>query len=882
MTLSKILRRMRLGRRRAELDRELTVEMEQHIEMLASENMRRGMAPDEARREARRRFGNPRALRETSGDEWGFPSLESFLQDLRFGLRLLTRAPGFALVAILTLAIGIGANTAVFSSVNALLLRQLPYRDPDRLVSIYLTYLPYAGFQGFQERSRTLDLAAWNNGGMNLTGRGEAVRLNAALVSANFFRVLGATALRGRTLEDGENSPGRNQVVVLSYGLWQSRFGGEDLVGHMIELDGSQYQVAGIMPASFSFPSRETDMWVAFHAGDPDLWGTWVQMFGRVKPGVTTGQARAEMKTILPQVVKMFPWGMPKNWGSWLDVIPTQQRMVGDLRTKLLLLMGAVGLVLLIACSNVANLLLSRAASRQREIAVRTALGAARMRIVRQLMTESLVLALLGGGAGLALAPLGMSLVRRMIPEDQLPISGVSLDLRVLAFVAMAAVLTGILFGIAPAWRVRGLDVEQALKEQSRGSMSRQRRRLSATLVVVETAVAMVLAIGAGLLVRSLWLMMHQETGFRADSLVTATLTPSPTLCKPGFGDLRVRVTGRCSALYDTLLQQVNATAGVQSAAYAGMLPYRELQNTVIAVENSTRYTAASPYQLMVYISSPTYFRTMQIPLLAGRLFNEQDTSTSPGVVILSRDAAEKLWPGENPIGKRVMPSWMKEWRTVVGVVDEVRAFAVSPGGAFDMSAADGAIYYPTAQGIVGPPAQLTLVVRTSEPGTIAAAVPHIVAGVNASVPVTHIQTMEQIMSDSIATPRTTTWLFTAFSAMALLLGAIGIYSLISYSVSARTREIGIRMALGAERARVLREVLREGLGLAAIGIVLGTAAALGATRLLRTLLYGVKPADPQTYVLVAALLVVVAIAAAYVPARRAASVDPMSALRYE
>jgi len=795
-------------------------------------------------------------------------------------VRLLARAPGFALVAVLTLAIGIGANTAVFSSVNALILRSLPYPEPDRLMSIYLTQLPYQGYLNFKSQARMLDLMSWGPGGFNLTGRGEAVRVSGATVSANFFSVLGVGAMRGRVFEDGENSPGRNHIVVLSHAMWQSRFNGDDVIGKMIELDGAPYQVIGIMPPGFAFPSRETEMWVAFPASDPSLWGTWVQMAGRLRAGVTKEQARAEMKGILPAVVKSFPWAMPSNWGSWLDVIPTQRRLVGDLRTKLLLLMGAVGLVLLIACANVANLLLSRAASRQREIAVRTALGAAPGRLVRQLMTESLVLALLGGGAGLALAPLGIKLVRRMIPENQLPVSGVSLDWRVLGFVAAAAMLTGILFGIAPAWRAHRIDIEQALKEQARGSMSREKRRLSALLVVLETAFAMVLAIGAGLLVRSLWLMSNQETGFRADSLVTADLTPSPTMCGPAFGNLRVRVANKCAPFYDSVLQKVESAPGVESAAYAGVIPYRDLQNTVVAVEGSAQYSTTSPYQVMVYIASPTYFRTMGIPLIAGRAFNEQDTATSPSVVMVSRNMAQKLWPGENPIGKRVMPSWMKEWRTVVGVVDEVRAFAMSPGWAFDP--AMGAVYYPTTQGIVGPPPQLTLVIRTGDPASMMSAVPRLVAEVNGSVPVTQIQTMEQIISDSITAPRTTTWLFTAFSAMALLLGAIGIYSLVSYSVSARTREIGIRMALGAERGQVVRQVLREGVGLAAIGIALGTASALGATRLLKTLLYGVKPADPGTYGFVATLLVVVAIAAAYLPARRAASVDPMAALRYE
>jgi predicted permease len=880
MKLAAMWRRMRFGSKRAELDEQLSAEMEQHIEMLAREFASKGMPEQEARRAARRKFGNPRALREASGEAWGFPSLESFAQDLRFGLRLLAHAPGFAVVAILTLAIGIGANTAVFSSVNALLLRQLPYSEPERLISIY-QYIPTAGFLNLRERTRSAELAAFGFTGLNLTGRGEAARLNAAAVSANFFSVLKVSAWRGRTFEDGENSPGRYRVAVLSHALWQSRFGSDgNTIGRVVELDGSEYQVVGVMPPEFAFPNRETQVWVPLKASDPDLWGTWVQMIGRLRPGTTLEQSRAEIRTVMPQVVAKFPWPMPKDWAADADVIATQQGVVAKLRTKLLLLMGAVGLVLLIACANVANLLLTRAASRQREIAVRTALGAARGRIVRQLMTESIVLAMLGGMAGLALAPLGIRLVRTTIPENQLPVSGVSLDLHVLAFVAVAAMLTGILFGLAPAWRAHRIDIEQGLKAQGRTSMSRERRKLSASLVIAETALAMMLAVGAGLLVQSLWNLSHQETGMREEAVVTATLTPSATLCGANYGDLRVRSATRCSAFWDAVLDKVKSTFGVESAGYAGILPYRDVQNSVIAVENSSRYSATSPYQLMVYIVSPTYFRTMGIPLLAGRTFNEQDVPTAPGAVIVTRNVAQRLWPGENPIGKRVMPSWMREWRTVVGVVDEVRPFAMSPGNWADPSM--GAIYYPHAQGIVGPPTQLTLVVRTINTASLVTALPGIVAQVNATVPVTHVQTMQQIIADSITTPRTTTWLFAALSGMALLLGAVGIYSLVSYSVSARTREIGIRMALGAERKQVVRQILREGMLLAGVGIAIGTAAAIGASRLLRTLLYGVKPGDPGTFALVAGVLAVVAMAAAYVPARRAASVDPASALRYE
>jgi len=877
--------RLRSLFRWAQADQELDDELRDHLERKTEEYIAQGTTEEEAHRRARLDLEGFEQTKEKCRDARRVNWIQDLVQDLRYSLRMLRKSPGFTAVAVLTLALGIGANTAVFSSVDALMLRSLPYPEADRLVSISLNYLPEAAYERFREGTRTLDLAGFQYVGLNLSGNAEAVRLKGATVSDNFFSVLGVHAAQGRIFERGDNAAGRDHIAVLSYPIWQNRFAGDpNVIGRVIPIDGVDREIVGIMPAGFGFPNREIDIWVPFVLQSPDLWGNWVQMFGRMKPGITIDQARAEMKSLVPQVLAIFPWAMPKGWGNWLGVISTQRRLIGDLRTKLLLMLGAVGLVLLIACANVANLLLARAASRQREIAVRGALGAGQGRIVRQLITESVLLAVLGGAAGLALAPLGMQLVRRIVPENELPITGVSLDLRVLAFVATAAMLTGILFGVAPALRARRVDIDQALRATARSSISRERRRLSSSLVVIETALAMLLAIAAGLLVRSIWQLSHESTGFNPDALVTASLTPSNAMCPPGFGQNRGQgrdqASQKCLAYYDAVLTEVHNTPGVGSAAYTDIVPFGELRNTVIAVENNPQYTERSPYQMLVFNVGPAYFQTLGIPLLAGRAFTDQDDMNSPGVVIVSRNLAQRLWPGQNPIGKRLKPSWMKEWREVVGVVDEARAFGMSPGAWANPDG--GVLYYPARQGMVSPPSQLILVVRTAVPEQISAALPRLIAQINSTVPVTKIRTMKEVIAEYNSAPRTTSWLFTAFSVIALLLGAIGIYSLISYTVTAQTQEIGIRMALGAERGEVLRRILLHGLGLAISGILIGAVAAVGLTRLLRAFLYGVSPTDPVTFVAVALVLIGVAGLAAYLPGRRAMRVDPMVALRYE
>jgi predicted permease len=874
--------RLRFRFRRQQLDHDLRAEMEQHINLLTAELVAQGMSLEEASLAARRKFGNVTSLREQSRDHWGFPSFESLLQDVRFGSRMLRRSAGFTVMAVLTLALGIGANTAVFSVVNATLLRSLHFPEPDRLVTVWGAFIPAGTYLGHVARSRTMDLAAYSYAGLNLSGEGKAIRLDGALVSANFFSVLGSHAALGRTFLPEENTPGRDRIVILSHALWRTRFNADpNIVGRSITLDGTDRVVVGVMPETFEFPTSKVELWAPFNTLPENLWGAvWVKVVGRLRPGVSLSEARAELAVLVPQLAKLIPWHMPTDWGKWAVVIPLQEQMVEEFRAKLLILWGVTALVLLIACANVANLLLARAAGRQREIAVRSALGAAPSRIVRQLITESVLLALLGGSVGLLLAPLGTRLLWSVIPSDVQFTTRASLDWRVLASATAVAVLTGIIFGLAPALPVYRIDLEQTIKANTRSSMTRERRRLSASLVIVQTALAVVLAVAAGLLVRSLWQLSHEQIGFHSDGLVSASLTPSPTMCATSYGDTLTGKPGRCDAFYGSLLASVRSQPGVQDAAFADILPFGNIHNTVLAIDDNPQYTSKSPYQSLVFCVSPGYFQTLAVPLLKGRTFSEDDAGAAPGVAIVTRSFAQRIWPGQDPIGKRVKPSWMKEWRTIVGVVSDVRLFGVSPGTWADPTA--GAIYFPYRQGIVGPSPWLNIVIRTSSPAAIASALPNLAASINSTVPVTNVQTMQQAISESIAVPRSTMWLFAAFATLALTLGAIGIYSVISYSVAARTQEIGIRMALGADRATVLRRILGRGLALAAIGVGIGLVAAFALTRVLRSLLYGVQPSDPATFISVAVILIVVALAASYLPARRAASIDPVTALRYE
>lgn len=599
-------------------------------------------------------------------------------------------------------------------------------------------------------------------------------------------------------------------------------------------------------------------------------------LIGRTRPGVTLEQARAELGATLPRVRKMFPWRMPDALWADSTVIPLQQGIIGDVSETLFILLGAIGLVLLIACANVANLLLARAATRQREMAMRAALGAGRWRICRQLLTESILLAVCGGSFGMLLALTGLSWLKAILPADTPRLSSVTIDWRVLAFTALIALATGVIFGLAPALHASKIDLTESLKTGGQNSGAAKSHRLRSALAIAEIAIAVVLVIGAGLLVKSLWELSHVNPGFRTESIVTARITPNDQFCAD---------FGRCSNFYNSLIARTRALPGVEDTALTNVLPLSGLMGAYAAdVEGHPRNPSEPAPVLWESVVTPDYFRIMGIPLLRGRLFTSADSA--PGathVTVVTESTAKKFWPNQDPLGKHVKRSWMGDWITVVGVVGDVNEASMTSKLPEFM---DGAVYDPYGNDL-GPgglkPREFTLVVRMAGgAGNFADALRKTVASLNSEVPVSEVATLRTIVSDSLKAPRSTMLLFAIFAALALVLGAVGIYGVVSYSVTQRTSEIGVRMALGAQKQDVLRLILGHGTRMALIGVVIGIAGAFAATRLMASLLYGVTATDPLTFAAVAILLAAVTLAACYIPARRAMKVDPMVALRYE
>ena len=807
---------------------------------------------------------------------------EGLLRDIRFAARMLRKNLGFTAVAVVTLALGIGANSAIFSLVNGILLRPLPYAQPERLVSMWEMGMPKGALLALQSRAQAVEVAGYaRDAGFNLTGLNEPLRLKGSRVSTNLFSLLGANAEIGRVFQPDEQSPAQSHVVVVSHALQQRLFGSgtqsniAQAIGRWVTIEGVNFLVIGVMPADFRFPSAETDFWIPIQVdpGGANLWGDFTYVaLGRLRAGATIEQALAEYRALVPQIVKLYPWPMPAHYAEWTTLSPLQDSEVGSVRTKLLLLLGAVGLVLLIACANVANLMLLRASARQKEIAVRTALGAARGVLIRQLLTESLLIAFCGGLLGLLLAQGGLVMLRSFLPANTPRLLETSVDLRVLGFTMFLVLVTGIAFGLAPAWRATRTDIETVLRGVSQKSgTGRARRRLSGALVIAESALMVILLIGAGLVLKSLWRLSHLEIGVPSDHVVTALITPNGSMCAKG---------DRCVGFYNEVQQRIAALPGVESVALADSVPFGNVGATALAVEDHPEFSAASPYSAWYCMASPNLLRTLGIPLLAGRDFLDSDRAGEPGVVLVSRKMAERLWPGENPLGKHVRPSWMKDWRTVAGVVSDVRENSVAQQGTERVV---GDIYFPAAQGLIVPLSDARLIVRTAaRPEDTASNLRAAIANIRGDVPVSQIRTMDEVLSRSISAPRSTASLFALFAALALLLGAIGIYSVVSYSVAERTREIGVRVAIGAQRSDVLKMVLGEGLKLAAAGLVIGIGAALAGSRLMQSILYEVQPLDAATYFGVAALLIAVTSIACYVPARNAMRVDPMEALRHE
>lgn len=807
--------------------------------------------------------------------------MTSLLQDIRYALRQLRKNPGFTVVAVLTLALGIGGNTAVFSLVNGILLLPLPYHQPEQLVSVTGTY-PKGALVAMREQMRTMDVAAYSEGhDINLTGIGEPVRLTGASVSAELLSILGTRPALGRTFFAGEDSAGQDNFVVLSHALWQQRFGSDpSIVGRSVELEGESRQVLGVMPADFHFPSAKTQLWIPLR-NDPRnpvaYWaGDFMPVVGRLRPGSTLQQARAEVRVFQSHVGALFPWKMPASWNADVSVVRLQNGMVADVRTRLLMLLAAVALVLLIACANVANLTLSRAASREKEISIRSALGAVPRRIARQLLTESVLLAALGALLGLAFAAAGLSLLKVTLPADTPRLAGVQMDGRVLLFTGGLAILTGFIFGIAPALQTSRTAVAQSLNSGGRGATVSVSRHLRSSLAVAEVAFAALLVTAAALLIRSFWTLSHVNPGFQSEHIVTARITPNESFCSD---------SARCLSFYRSVLDQVQSAPGVSGAALVNTLPLGgRVSKRSLEIENFVVPPAQTSPLFWLDVVTPEYFHVMDIPLLSGRWFTPSDASGNPPVAVVAAATARRFWGSANPVGKHIRFVGEKEWRTVVGVVADVRAYDLQHTEPEFMQ---GTLYVPhspkgTLEGGTLP-VEMTIVVRaSSDEAQAGAMLRRVVTGLNQEAPVSEIRTMRAVMSEAVSTPASTTSLFVTFAGLALVLGMVGIYGVLAFLVSKRSREIGIRIAMGAQRRDVLWLVMKEGAKFSLIGITLGLTAAVALTRLLSGELYGVSPLDPMTYAGVATVMAMVTLLASYIPTRRAMRVDPLIALRGE
>jgi putative ABC transport system permease protein len=860
------------GRRR--LERELDEELRFHLDRRAEALGAAGLDQVEARSAAARRFGSALAVKELCREAWTFAPLETLAQDAGYALRSLRRSPGFAAAAIASLALGIGANAAMFSLVSAVLLRPLPYRDADRLVRLTGAY-PRGAVVALQERSRTMEIAgAVPDLGMNLTDGGRTLRVSASVASANLFDVLGRRPALGRGFADGDSVPGRDGVVVLGHGLWQSAFGGdESLVGRTVEVDGAPRQVVGVMPEGFAFPSSTTQLWLPLRL-DPTAsdayWGFgWMPVIGRLRPGATTGGAHDELRALVPEVAALFPF-RADSWNRDAAVLPLQADLVRDVRQKLLVLQGAVALVLLIACANVASLLLARAGARRREIALRAALGASRARIVRQLLTESVALSLAGGTVGVLLAHLLVAGLRAL-PGGDAGGTAVGVDGGVLVFATALSVACGLLFGVVPALVASRVDLAGEVKAGSVRNAGPGTTRVRGVFIAAEVALAVVLSVGAGLLVRTLGQLARVEPGFAAEQALAVRVAPNPAACADAAG---------CVALYDDLLRRALAVPGVRGAAAASASPLGAVQPLLpVEIEGQPPVPPGAPVPLLWAGGvTPAYFDVMRIPVLRGRGFTDADGAGSAPVVVVNSATARRFWPGEDPLGKTLRVMWEPHRRTVVGVVGDVRQYALSGR---QPEAITGAFYMPYPQAVELDrriPRTMTLFVRAG--GDPAAALREALSIRGAELSVGDVRSLASLVSSSVEEPRALTSLFAAFAACALLLAAVGTYGLVSYSAAQRTYEIGVRVAIGASRRQVFALVVGESLRLVAAGLLVGSVGALALGRALSRFLYGVSAADPATFAGVSALLLLTALAAGVLPGRRAAAVDPARALR--
>ena len=874
--------------RRSRMEREMDEEMRFHIEAHAADLVSHGVPQHEALRRARLQFGGMEMTKEECRDAVGVSFLETLLQDLRHGLRSLLRTPAFTVVTVVVLALGIGANTAIFSVVDAVLLRPLAYRDSARLVTILMNGddpVSVANYIDWSDQSHSFAaMGAADYWSPNLTGVDSPEHIAGLKVTQGLLPMLGVEPLLGRLFVDGEDKEGADREVILSYRLWQRRFSSDrNVLGKPIILDGNAYIVVGVMPQGFQFApfwATRSELWVpnAFGARIHNRGGNSLRIFARLKDGVSLQQARAEMAGITQRLERQFP-GTNRN----VLVTPLKEKVVGPIQTPLLVLLAAVAFVLLITCANVAHMLLARAAARYREVAVRAALGARRGRIIRQFLTESLLLGVVGGALGLGLAILAARALIAMSPPNIPRVQTIAIDLRAALFLFSATLLTSIGFGLAPALQASSVNVNDTLKEGGRGqSEGVGRNRLRNLLVISEFALALVLLIGAGLMIRTFSALQAVDAGFNPHHVVSMIVSVAGT---------KEADPTRRAIFYRQLLERVRTLPGVQAAGGINHLPLVGDQwGSRFVVEGRPKPRPGESPRAVYRMVTPGYFAAMRLPLLRGRDVTEADTVTAPDVVIINQRAANEYWPGEDPIGKRISFDGDKpnpsEWVTVIGIAKDAKQndWTAAPSPEIYLAAFQNHDFLgDSGSEVASHVSYITLVARTSgDPAAAAPAMKEAAWSFDRNLAISEVLTMDAVVADANAQPRFEMRLLTIFAAVALVLATVGIYGVISYSASRRTHEIGVRMSLGATRRDVLLLIVRQGMRLALVGSLTGIVGALLLSRLMRKLLYGVQPTDPVTFVAVAVGLAVVAILACYIPARRAMRINPMTALRYE
>jgi putative ABC transport system permease protein len=881
--LMRVWRRIIFYLRSDRFDRELEEEMRFHQIMRAGENRDYGQSAEDAKYAAQRQFGNLTLLQEASREMWAFRWIETFFQDFRYGARMLVKNPGFAFIAVLTLSLGIGANTAIFGVVNAVLLHPLPYPHAERMVYVWSGGLsdPKAesgfsprNFTDIRSRNHSFDsYFAFNNVSYTLTGDQQPEALSGVQASADFWRVVGAQPALGRAFTAEEDAPGNDHVALIGDGLWKRRFGGNpQILGRNVQLNGEPYTIIGVMPPNFDFPNPNVEVWAPLGL-DLAKYGrgaAFLQSVARLKTDVTVEQARADLQNVADHLKKEFP---DFAWNFTLRIEPVRERFFGDLERPLMILLGAVALVLLIACVNVANLMLGRATARWKEFALRSALGASRGRLVRLQLTESALLAVAGGVGGSFMAGYGINALTAINPAAIANRGKIAIDGPVIAFTFLISLLAGALFGLTPAWHATKTDLNRALRENSRSATGARRLKLMrGALVVTEISLSLALLVIAGLLLESLGKLLQVNPGFNAENVVT---------CSISLPHAKYPEDRRQADFFRRALEQVRAVPGVESAGFGTSLPFSGSRgNGSFRIDDRPTPRVNGP-SADSHRVSPGYFTAMGIPLRAGRDFSDADDMAHPGVAIINEAAAKQYWPNENPLGKRISIGMGQEprlyghavSREIIGIVGNVKHEQLKDE--FQPEMYVPAWHLPTLN--------MTLVVRSrASAESLINSIRRVAQSMDPEQPLRRAQSMETVVSRSIAPQRLTTTLLSLFAGLALLLATVGVYGVMSYSVAQRTQEIGVRMTLGAESHDVLKLIMRQGMTLGLLGVGVGLLISVALSRLMKSLLFGVGPNDPLTFLGVALLLTIVTLLACWIPARRAMKVDPMIALRHE